>query len=202
MSLGKLVRGRLERAIAPLVDALASLGVTPNQLTLYGLALTGLAMISYNLGSLGLLLAGILLAVGGFLDVLDGVMARRHGMSTPAGAFIDSFADRLSDTMIALGFLFSGLVSPLVVMLMLSSSMLVSYARARGEGLQVRVAGVGVGERGVRLLIIIAATFTAYFQPIALSISALTITIVSAITVVERTWHILKSLSSSQSLGT
>ena len=202
MSLGKHARGRVEKVIAPIADTLASVGITPNQLTISGLALTGLAMFSYSLGGVGLILAGILLVFGGFLDVLDGAIARRHGMSTPAGAFIDSFIDRLADIMIALGYLFSGLVSPLIVVLMLSSSMLVSYARARGEGLQVRVADVGVGERGVRLLIIIAATFISYFYPAALAISALAIIVISAITIVERALHILKSLSSSKPLGT
>ncbi|MEM1944521.1 MAG: CDP-alcohol phosphatidyltransferase family protein [Nitrososphaerota archaeon] len=199
-----MARGRLERAVTPFVDALARVGFTPNRLTLAGLAATGLATLSYYWGGferVGLLLAGLLLAVGSFLDALDGVMARRQGSATPAGAFIDSFVDRVSDTLISLGYLMSGLVHPLPVLLMLATSMLVSYSRARGEALQVRVGDVGVGERGVRLLIAIAATLASYFHTYILTLSAVLITIVSAVTVVERVLHVLRSLGSPKSLG-
>ncbi|MEM4298269.1 MAG: hypothetical protein QW815_07875, partial [Nitrososphaerota archaeon] len=92
-------------------------------------------------------------------------------------------------------------VHPLPVLLMLATSMLVSYSRARGEALQVRVGDVGVGERGVRLLIAIAATLASYFHTYILTLSAVLITIVSAVTVVERVLHVLRSLGSPKSLG-
>lgn len=126
------------------------------------------------------------MAAGSFLDGLDGSLARLLGSQSNFGAFLDSFTDRISDSLIVLGFLLSGAVDAVLALGMLASSMLVSYARARAEGLGVSLKEVGVGERAVRLLAAIAATFTAYINPLTLFAAAIFITVVSMITVVQR----------------
>jgi archaetidylinositol phosphate synthase len=197
MALGRVARGRLEDVLKPLADGLASLGVTPNQLTLAGVILTGLSTFFYWFSGwdvVWLFGAAASLMSGGFLDVLDGALARRGGKSSRAGAFIDSVTDRVSDTLVAVGYLLSGIVYPLSALLMLATSMMVSYARARGETLQVRLDDVGVGERGVRLLIVISATLTAYWYPQALNISAILLTVLAGFTVVERFLYTLEKL--------
>ncbi|GBC68849.1 CDP-diacylglycerol--inositol 3-phosphatidyltransferase [archaeon HR01] len=197
MALGRVARGRLETILTPLADRLAAGGVTPDQLTLAGLLLTGLSVFFYWLGGAWLFAAAASLMAGGFLDMLDGALARRTGRLSRAGAFLDSVADRVSDTLVAVGYLLTGVVQPLLALLMLATSMLVSYSRARGESLGVRLADVGLGERGVRLLIVIVATLTAYIYPQALNISAAVLTVLAGFTVVERFLHTLEELGLS-----
>ncbi len=127
-----------------------------------------------------------MLAVSSFLDGLDGSLARLLGSQSRFGAFLDSFTDRVSDALIVFGFLLSGVVDAVLALGMLASSMLVSYARARAEALGVSLKEVGVGERAVRLLAAIVATFTAYINPLTIFAAAVFITAVSLITVVQR----------------
>ncbi|MDJ0271328.1 MAG: CDP-alcohol phosphatidyltransferase family protein [Aigarchaeota archaeon] len=189
MSISRRGRGFFEKSITPIVKLLAQLHVTPNMLTTAGLLLTATATLCYYLSQADpvyFLVSGALLAAGSFLDGLDGSLARLLGSQSNFGAFLDSFTDRISDSLIVLGFLLSGAVDAVLALGMLASSMLVSYARARAEGLGVSLKEVGVGERAVRLLAAIAATFTAYINPLTLFAAAIFITVVSMITVVQR----------------
>ena len=189
MSISRRGRGIFEKSITPIVNLLAQLHVTPNMLTAAGLILTAMATPCYYLSRADpvyFLVSGALLAAGSFLDGLDGSLARLLGSQSNFGAFLDSFTDRISDSLIVLGFLLSGAVDAVLALGMLASSMLVSYARARAEGLGVSLKDVGVGERAVRLLAAIAATFTAYINSLTLFAAAIFITVVSIITVVQR----------------
>lgn len=114
--------------------ALARLGVAPDALTYLSLA--------FSLASAPLLAVGrfpegaLLLAVGGCLDALDGMVARALGRASPAGAVLDSVVDRLSDAapLAGLAIFYRGsaltLLGPLLAMI---ASSLVSYARARAD---------------------------------------------------------------------
>ncbi|MEM0348659.1 MAG: CDP-alcohol phosphatidyltransferase family protein [Candidatus Caldarchaeum sp.] len=189
MSISRRGRGLFEKTITPIVKLLAHSSITPNMLTAAGLILTAAATICYYLSRENLgyfLLAGVLLAVSSFLDGLDGSLARLLGSQSRFGAFLDSFTDRVSDALIVFGFLLSGVVDAVLALGMLASSMLVSYARARAEALGVSLKEVGVGERAVRLLAAIVATFTAYINPLTIFAAAVFITAVSLITVVQR----------------
>lgn len=94
----------------------------------------------------------ILLLLSGFFDALDGFIARVRGEAGPRGAFLDSFVDRVADSMYAMGFLLLG-YNMYTVYLMLTGSLLVSYARARFESLTGKgMEGLGVMERSDRTL--------------------------------------------------
>lgn len=94
----------------------------------------------------------ILLLLSGFFDALDGFIARVRGEASPRGAFLDSFVDRVADSMYAMGFLLLG-YNMYTVYLMLTGSLLVSYARARFESLTGKgMEGLGVMERSDRTL--------------------------------------------------
>ena len=127
----------------------------PTAWTALGLLLAALAAALFARGAP--LEAGLALAGSGFLDIVDGAVARATGRTSQTGAFLDSTLDRVSEVLIYLGILVGGLASPPLVLVALSLSLLVSYARAKGDALGVSLAGVGVGERSERLVVLIVA---------------------------------------------
>jgi phosphatidylglycerophosphate synthase len=114
----------------------------PNMLTVCGALVSLGAAVAFAQGRLGW--AGFLILFGGFFDLVDGVVARHHGISTRFGAFLDSTLDRFVDGVVAL----AGAT--------LVSIVLVSYSKARAE-LVVEEFEVGLLERGERIGILAAA---------------------------------------------
>ena len=120
---------------------LRGLPITPNQVTVAGMALTFVAALLAGLGHL--LAAGLVLAFAGTFDILDGALARSSHRSYPYGAFLDSTTDRYSEGAIYIGlaayFLSAGgpLERSLVLATLaaLAGSFLVSYVRARAQSL-------------------------------------------------------------------
>lgn len=122
-----------------LVEALARARVTPNQVTI---ASTGVTLASAPLAASGhFTAAGLIYAVGCAGDLVDGALARRVGRSTKAGAFLDSTLDRVVEA-IVLAAIAIGLgtgAGYLVAFLLMASSMMFSYVKARAEGLGVKI---------------------------------------------------------------
>jgi len=146
------------RLVDPLVALLARLGLTANQVTVAGLALAVVAGILAGLGHLRLAATCLILSSLG--DLLDGQLARRTGQAGPLGAFLDSCFDRLAEGAIFLGLIVHyGATSPWMVVVAgvaLIGSFMVSYARARAEGLRYSCQ-VGLMERPERLILLIVA---------------------------------------------
>jgi CDP-diacylglycerol--glycerol-3-phosphate 3-phosphatidyltransferase len=123
------------------MKAIGRVPVTPNQLTVMGLALTFVAAGLVAFGHLRL--AGVALIVAGSFDILDGALARSTKASYPYGAFLDSTLDRYSEGAIYLGLAayFVSMGGPLQRWLVLATlaalagSFLVSYVRARAQSL-------------------------------------------------------------------
>ena len=124
----------------PVTGLLARLGVSPNGLTLLGLVVAGA---SAYLLSVGLLWAGgIVLLASGVFDLFDGALARATGRASRFGALLDSVVDRVSEMVVLLGLLILYIQSSsaeglVLVYLALAGSVLVSYLRARAEGLGI-----------------------------------------------------------------
>ena len=94
----------------------------------------------------------VLLVLGSLLDAIDGAVARARGEAGPRGAFLDSVIDRVSDSMYVMGFLFLG-YNPYLVYVVLVGFLLVSYTRARFEGLTGKsMEGLGIMERSDRII--------------------------------------------------
>ena len=157
-------------------------GISPDALTLAGLGLTGLAGLAYATGFFGL--AGWLVVAGGALDILDGKVARKRGLTRPAGAFLDSTLDRYGDWA-----LFTGLavfyrhqtVIFMAALLALGGSFFVPYVRARAEALGVSCRD-GWLQRGERFFFlattgiftpILAAAGMPYAAPMAVMLGVL-----------------------------
>lgn len=119
-------------------------GISPNLVTVLGFILTTLAAVFMAQGHF--LVAGIILFFGGMLDALDGTLARVTGRISRYGAFLDSTLDRYSESIAFLGLLvyFSqrgDWTAAVLVYVTIVGSLLVSYTRARAEGVGVACKG-------------------------------------------------------------
>jgi len=155
------VRQVVRRAAEPIALGLGRLGLTPNALTLIGLALAAVAGLAAALGAFGL--AGLLLLVGGTFDLLDGTLARATGRASRLGAFLDSVLDRAGEALVYVGLVVGGIGADLpwlagLAAAAMAAALLVSYTRARAEGLDLvgerDLAGVGLAPREVRLVLL------------------------------------------------
>lgn len=169
--------------------------IDPNVLTVVGAMLCLVAAAAFGAGQF--LAGALLLALGGLCDLVDGVVARYHGIETRFGAFLDSTLDRLVDMAIMLGlvihFALAGdQITALVAATGLIASVLTSYTRARAEALNISMPG-GVVERGERIGLLIAGGILGLMVP-ALWILA----VGSAATVVQRFESARQALDTEQ----
>lgn len=167
--------------------------VTPNAVTLAGVA--GTAAAAYLITEGRLFAAALVGALGGLLDALDGAVARASGRASRFGALLDSTTDRLSDALVfaAVAWLYGvapdtpARAQPWVAALALVTlvlSFLVSYVKARAEGLGLEC-NVGLIERAERLIIVWLAIGLDIVPPVLAVLAAL-----SAVTLVQRLWHV------------
>lgn len=178
------------RSIAEgLVVPLARRGVTPNAVTVIGFI--------FNLFTAGVLATGHLSAGGALLflsgtfDMLDGALARVTKRQSKFGAFLDSLLDRYSEAIILLALIFvftlhGNTPAVLLVYAVAVGSILISYARARAEGLGLDGA-VGIAPRPERVLILgLGLLFTNQTTIAALIVLAL----LTHITALQRLYHV------------
>jgi CDP-diacylglycerol---glycerol-3-phosphate 3-phosphatidyltransferase len=169
-----------------IVIALAATGINPNFVTFLGLIVNFGAAASFAVGNFRT--GAIIIFFAGFLDMLDGQVARRQNRVTAFGAFYDSTLDRYADMALYMGLLVYYSVSgrtPYVVLAAVATagSVMVSYARARAESL-IPLCKVGFMERPERLvLLIIGGLFNRMAQVLWV------IAIVSTLTVIHRIYY-------------
>lgn len=203
------LRPMFAKLLTPLGQALARTPVTPNMVTVTGTL--GVAAGALWLFPTGHLFAGTLVCWGfAMFDMLDGLLARVKGSSGPWGAFLDSTLDRVGDAAV-----FSGLAIWLargggghqwglagVALYCLVAGNMVSYARARAEGLGVK-ADVGIAERSERLLVaLVAAGLTGLGVPFVLAIGLWAVALGSTITFGQRVWVVRKAVGPGATAGT
>lgn len=147
----------LEAAATPLVK----LGIGPNAVSVAGF-LASLWFLWLSFAELEGAERGLLvlaLAISGLMDSLDGVVAKMRGLESKMGAFVDSILDRASDSVYMFSLYKLGLLTAEEMALLLAGSLLVSYARARAEGLGLECSSIGFAERAERILMILAMVF-------------------------------------------
>jgi CDP-diacylglycerol--glycerol-3-phosphate 3-phosphatidyltransferase len=181
-------------AVNPLVERLIRAGVRPNTITTIGTGLVLISAVVYASGHIRI--GGLLLLLSGVADTLDGQVARGGAMVTRFGAFYDSTIDRVGDgaTFIGIGaFLLTApdvaYRTPAVILCMIAilGSVLVSYARARAEGLGIDCK-VGIAQRAERVLGLGLASlvFGAGRHALLLEAIVALLAVASIITVVQR----------------
>lgn len=107
-----------------------------------------------------ILIGALFILLSGFLDVMDGAIARYHNKTSKFGGFLDSTMDRFADAIIYIGIIFGGYVDWFIGILAIHSAITVSYVRARAESENIKC-NVGIAERAVRLLILVLGSFIA-----------------------------------------
>lgn len=173
---------------APLSPILKRIRIHPNIFTIAGFIITALAALAipYNIK-----LGGLLILIGGLFDMLDGISARVNNKITKFGAFLDSVLDRYSDAFLFLSIAWylaskgehNGAFLSLGTLV---GAFLISYARARAEGLGEEC-NTGIMERPERIMLLILATMTGWFTPILWIMFVLT-----QVTVFQRIYHVWK----------
>lgn len=159
------VKDGFVRLTKPIVGRLVRGRVRPNTITTIGAAIVLGSAVAFALSEIRL--GGFLLLLSGLFDILDGQVARVGGSSSTFGAFYDSTLDRVGEAAlfagIALHFLRNGLppaettLGVMLAITALAASLLVSYTRARAEGLGLE-AKVGIAARAERFLLLGAPT--------------------------------------------
>ena len=192
------VLNNLRDALKPTLEKIgrgfASTGLAPNFWTAVSLAFALVAATIYALDGaveFGLILGGILLLISGFFDMVDGQVARVTGKTSPKGSYLDSMFDKIAEVAIFLGILIGGYAEPYLVLLAITLSLLVSYARVKSELIHIKLQGIGIGERAERLLVI-AIVGIAGFMDYAVII----VVIIAGITLVQRMIYTVKSIKS------
>jgi CDP-diacylglycerol--glycerol-3-phosphate 3-phosphatidyltransferase len=186
-----VLRPALARLLNPVGAALARTPVTPDALTITGAV--GMSAGALALFPIGQLFAGTMVCTFFVLaDMLDGTLARIKGTAGVFGAFLDSTLDRLADASVFAGlaawYVLGGHSRLLagVALFCLVAGILVSYAKARAEGLGLRC-DVGIAERTERLLIgLVAAGLSGLGVPYVLPAGLWLLAGASAVTFVQR----------------
>ena len=191
-------RRGLQRVIDPIAGVLARTPITPNALTLIGAGLN--ALVAWIAASGNLALAGIVLLLSGLCDGLDGALARRTGTTSKFGAFLDSTLDRYSEGLILFGLLVYAsdrglLLEQRLVFVTLVGSLLISYTRARAEGLGIDCK-VGLLTRLERFLIMSAMLISGQVTLGLTLLASLT-----HVTVLQRVLHVRTVTQRSQRAG-
>lgn len=192
-----VLRPALTRLLTPVGEALARTPITPNAITITGTV--GMTAGALWLFPTGHLFAGTCVCTGFVLaDMLDGALARVKGTSGAWGAFLDSTLDRVGDAAVFAGISIwltrhhQGALA-CVALFCLVSGGLVSYAKARAEGLGLS-ANVGVAERTERLIIsLVAIGLTGLGVPFVLAIGLWALAVLTAITFGQRVAAVRRS---------
>ena len=176
------LRGTLRPALEKVGKGFAATGLSPNFWTVVGLIIALSAAVVYGMGfEFGLIIGGVLLLISGFFDMVDGQVARVTGKTSKKGEYLDSMFDKISEVAIFLGILVGGYAEPYVVLLAITLSLLVSYARAKSDLINIKLQGIGIGERAERLLVI-AIIGIIGFMDYAVNI----VIIIAGITLIQR----------------
>ncbi|QUC65654.1 CDP-alcohol phosphatidyltransferase family protein [Nitrosopumilus sp. K4] len=176
------LRDRLKPSLERIGRGFASTGLSPNFWTSIGLVFAIASAVVYGLGmELGLIIGGVLLLVSGFFDMVDGQVARVTGKTSQKGSYLDSMFDKIAEVAIFLGILIGGYAEPYLVFLAITLSLLVSYARAKSDAINVKLQGVGIGERAERLLVIAIIGIIGFME-----LAVIIVVVIAGITLIQR----------------
>jgi CDP-diacylglycerol--glycerol-3-phosphate 3-phosphatidyltransferase len=183
-------RSSVEKGLQPLGSGLRRSGIAADHLTALGLGLAAACAVAIGAGRLGLGL-GLLIACA-VPDMLDGAVAKAAGTASPRGAFFDSVADRVSDSLVLGGIAWyladvEGGHASLLPFAVLGASTLISYERAKAESLGFSARG-GLMERAERIIAIcVGLAFSSLLIPILWLMLGLTV--VTAVQRFVKVWR-------------
>ena len=175
--------------------SLSKIPLSPNQWTIFSLAPAIIAV--YFFANQNFLIAGGLFILAGFLDMVDGAVARVTGKTSVFGAYLDTIVDRYVEAIIAFGLLFAGLPAFVIpadawIFLYLFGGMMTTYAKAAAKEKEIIPKGTelkgGILERAERLILLFAGIIAASFNPIYLTYAIAMLAIFTNISPLQRIW--------------
>jgi CDP-diacylglycerol--glycerol-3-phosphate 3-phosphatidyltransferase len=191
---------RVRAAVLPLAHALARFGVTANSLTIVGVVLN--TAVAAMIAAGWFPASGLFLLVVNALDLLDGAVARATGRASPFGAFLDSTLDRYAEAVVYVGLVAwfasqGNLRAELLTVLALVGSQMVSYTRARAEGLGLD-GEVGLLARPERVIVLAAGLILAAVPAVSwsLELAVAVLALFTNVTAVQRGWHVWRQTRS------
>jgi len=176
------LRESLKPTLEKVGKTFASTGLSPNVFTGIGLGFAFISSIVYGINfEYSLIIGGIVLLIAGFFDVVDGQVARFTKKITKTGGFLDSIFDKIAEVAIFFGILIGSYADPYLVIIAITLSLLVSYMRAKADSMNIKLQGVGIGERAERLLVIAIIGMIGFME-----IAVIIVIIIAAITLGQR----------------
>ena len=190
VTLTELFRNRFGGFVEPIARLIGRTGVSPNVVTVMGAVLN--LGVAWVLAQGHMRIGGVLVALVGLLNALDGTLARLTGQRSRFGAFLDSTMDRFSEAIVYLGLLVfytqSGAAQEIILIYVaIVGSLMVSYTRARAEGLGL-VCKVGLLTRFERAAVLIFALVLDQ-----VSIGLWVLAILTNFTALQRVYHVWKT---------
>jgi CDP-diacylglycerol--glycerol-3-phosphate 3-phosphatidyltransferase len=185
-------RSKVAPVLEPIANGLGKIGFTPAGITLIGLVITvaGAVLVAF-----GYLTGGAaVIAVGVFLDTLDGPLARATGTASLRGAFLDTMSDRVGEISIWVGLAVYLREEPgwlVLCLLALAFSLLTPYVRAKAESWGAEGRGGSMGRAERMILAVLGIFFAGFWEPILYGMLVIFV-VLSALTVaqrVRRTWQ-------------
>ena len=175
---------------------LGRMGFTPNGLTIVGSLLT--ASVGLLIAQGWFLAAGLCLWLFSATDTLDGALARATTRVTVFGAFLDSVCDRYAEAAVFFGLAWwyhstANSLGVALAYLAVIGSLMVSYARARAEGVGLQAAEVGWFQRPERIITLGLGLMVAPFVPDALLVVLAVLAILTTVTVLQRVLHVARA---------
>jgi CDP-diacylglycerol--glycerol-3-phosphate 3-phosphatidyltransferase len=185
----------------------AKTGLGPNAITMIGFLLN--FPVAYLLGQGWFFWGGIMILVAGVFDMLDGAVARATGKMTKFGAFLDSTFDRFSEIVVLLGLLLyyrspigadgEKMGGSILVYVAITGSLMVSYVKARSEGLNIAMKGVGLLPRPERVVMLAAACILAtWVGDIAVIVVLWVLSVGTNLTAIQRIMYVWLTASKEQ----
>ena len=197
------IKRRITALVQPIVRFFVRLELNPNWLTTISLLICIFAGLQFGFGSMRR--GGLLLLIGGFFDMIDGEVARASDRVTRFGALYDSTLDRYAELVVFFGIgayffgrhaqgLKFGLLITMAVFIALAGSMMVSYVRARAEGLGFECK-IGLMQRPERIFLVGVSALVA---EIMLIFTIFIIAILANYTAIQRICHIYMADNSAK----
>ncbi len=203
---GDATRQRVRESIVPFARAISAAGLSADALTVGGFLVSLVAALLAASGAW--LAAGVVVVLGALFDLFDGAVARVRGSVSPFGGFLDSTFDRLAEAAVYVG-LIAGLLGPaattvsfptsagrapgeivaILAALALAGSLMVSYTRARAQGIGLEAA-VGVAPRPERIAVLALGLVLQPFASWTLGAALSIIVVLSFVTIGQRVRHV------------
>lgn len=199
-------RAEITRALVRPLDVLVRRRVNPNWITTVGVLVNAVAGLAFFLFHIQV--GGALVLLGGFVDIVDGHVAKRAGMQTVFGSFYDSTTDRIAEIVVMLGVmsLYLGREPNIgepwmayVVAAALAGSLMVSYTRAKAEALGIDCK-VGLMQRAERIILLGGASlfFGSWHRGVVLNWVMLVMAVLTNATAVYRIWWVARYLRTTE----